>query len=53
MSEDEPIILNEDDWAKFIALLERPVTSSPALYRLLIDPSVLERVEHEIGIKYG
>ena len=36
-------VLNAEDWNKFVELLDRPATENPALRRLLIEPSALER----------
>lgn len=36
-------VLDSDRWTKFMQVLERPVSSKPALKKLLSQPSVLER----------
>lgn len=35
-------VLNDEDWNKFVELLDRPVTENPALHRLLTETSALE-----------
>jgi uncharacterized protein (DUF1778 family) len=39
-------VLDDERWSQFMALLERPVTTKPALEKLLRKPSVLEKSQH-------
>lgn len=43
LSQRTRFVLDSERWSKFIDLLERPVTTKPALKKLLREPSVLER----------
>ena len=43
LSQRTRFVLDSDRWQKFIETLERPVTSKPALKKLLSQPSALER----------
>jgi uncharacterized protein (DUF1778 family) len=43
LSQRTRFVLDSERWSKFIDLLERPVTTKPALKKLLKEPSVLER----------
>jgi uncharacterized protein (DUF1778 family) len=43
LSQRTRFILDSDRWQQFIETLERPVTSKPALKKLLRRPSALER----------
>lgn len=36
-------VLNDEDWDKFVALLDSPVTENSALRKLMNEPSALER----------
>jgi len=36
-------VLDEEQWNKFVEILDRPTTEIPALRRLLTEPSALER----------
>ena len=43
LSQRTRFVLDSDRWQQFIEILERPVSSKPALKKLLSRPSALER----------
>jgi uncharacterized protein (DUF1778 family) len=36
-------VLNQEDWNKFLELINRPAVANPKLHKLLTEPTVLDK----------